>query len=138
MKLGQRNPRYNGSQRTEFPQSGPNGETTMKHELKQPYWTYLAAIAATAGILVMLIDLATAQTTRNRAAGTITVQSQSGNGQVTGRVRIRNGVEQVQLPGGTWMDCFAGCDYTLRTETIDFWDKQIEDSGESGQGGWGN
>jgi hypothetical protein len=32
--------------------------------------------------------------------------------------------DQVRLPGGTWEDCEITCEYTLRRNTVDFWDFQ--------------
>jgi hypothetical protein len=32
--------------------------------------------------------------------------------------------DQVQLPGGTWVDCEFSCEYTLRRQSLDFWTEQ--------------
>jgi hypothetical protein len=32
--------------------------------------------------------------------------------------------DQVQLPGGSWIYCEVTCEYTLRKNTVDFWDDQ--------------
>jgi hypothetical protein len=32
--------------------------------------------------------------------------------------------EQVQLPGGTWIDCDGDCREAVRKTTTDFWDEQ--------------
>lgn len=30
--------------------------------------------------------------------------------------------DQVRLPGGTWVYCEASCEYTLRKQSLDFWE----------------
>jgi hypothetical protein len=44
------------------------------------------------------------------------------------RIRtVRGGgftTEQVELPGGTWIDCNGDCRDTVRKATVDFWDEQ--------------
>lgn len=37
--------------------------------------------------------------------------------------------DQVRLPGGAWVDCEIDCYYTLRTQSIDYWDTQREQGG---------
>lgn len=32
--------------------------------------------------------------------------------------------EQVRLPGGTWVYCEFSCEYTLRKQSLDFWESQ--------------
>jgi hypothetical protein len=32
---------------------------------------------------------------------------------------------QVQLPGGTWIDCRGDCEETIRAEYTEFWDSQM-------------
>ena len=32
--------------------------------------------------------------------------------------------DQVRTPGGNWVDCEITCEYTLRRNTVDFWDGQ--------------
>lgn len=52
----------------------------------------------------------------------VTVESQHGNGWVTGAVRPgRNGWE-VQLPGGSWVGCRRSCEETLRVQTVDLFE----------------
>lgn len=43
------------------------------------------------------------------------------------RVVAVAGFEQteVQLPGGTWIDCRADCAATITSEHTDFWDSQL-------------
>ena len=36
---------------------------------------------------------------------------------------------QVRLPGGLWFDCEIYCGYTLRRESLDFWETLSEESG---------
>jgi len=54
--------------------------------------------------------------------GYVTAESRYGGGTVTAPVRASpSGRPQVQLPGGTWIDCQQTCSDTLRRETVDFW-----------------
>lgn len=54
--------------------------------------------------------------------GYVTAESRYGGGTVTAPVRPGpSGRPQVQLPGGTWIDCAYSCTDTLRRETVDFW-----------------
>ncbi len=32
---------------------------------------------------------------------------------------------EVQLPGGTWIDCRGDCEATIKAETTEFWDSQM-------------
>ena len=51
-----------------------------------------------------------------------------GASRLTFRTRTVQGggftTEQVELPGGTWIDCSGDCRDTLRKSTTDFWDEQ--------------
>ena len=51
-----------------------------------------------------------------------------GASRLTFRTRTVKGggftTEQVELPGGTWIDCSGDCRDTLRKSTTDFWDEQ--------------
>ena len=52
----------------------------------------------------------------------ITVSSHYGGGTITAPVRQGpSGRLEVRLPGGTWVECGQSCHYTLRRETVDFW-----------------
>lgn len=53
--------------------------------------------------------------------GYVTVTSIHNPGSVTGPIRQGRFGLQVRLPGGTWLDCERTCAYTLRTQTLDFW-----------------
>jgi hypothetical protein len=54
--------------------------------------------------------------------GYVTAESRYGGGTITAPVRPGpRGRPQVQLPGGTWIDCQQTCSDTLRRETVDFW-----------------
>jgi hypothetical protein len=54
--------------------------------------------------------------------GYVTAESRYGGPSVTAPVRPGpRGQPQVQLPGGTWIDCGRSCSDTLRRETVDFW-----------------
>lgn len=39
--------------------------------------------------------------------------------------------EQVRLPGGTWVYCEASCEYTLRKQSLDFWQSVGRDASVS-------
>lgn len=43
---------------------------------------------------------------------------------VVAPVRRANLGDQVRLPGGTWVYCEASCEYTLRKQSLDFWESQ--------------
>lgn len=43
----------------------------------------------------------------------------------TGKVRKTAYGNQVQLPGGTWIDCAGDCSRQLRKKTVDFWQEQM-------------
>ena len=43
----------------------------------------------------------------------------------TGTVRNTTYGKQVQLPGGTWVDCAGDCSGKLRKNTVDFWQEQM-------------
>jgi hypothetical protein len=55
-------------------------------------------------------------------AGMVTAESRHGTQTVSGPVRrTGNGRLEVQLPGGTWVECARSCSDTLRQQTVDFW-----------------
>ena len=68
--------------------------------------------------------------------GYVTAESRYGGGTVTAPVRPNgpNGRPQIQLPGGTWIDCQYSCSDTLRRETVDFWQSRQLPSGYDGPG----
>ncbi len=43
----------------------------------------------------------------------------------TGMVRNTTYGKQVQLPGGTWVDCAAIVENKLRKKTVDYWHEQM-------------
>jgi hypothetical protein len=43
----------------------------------------------------------------------------------TGTVRNTAYGKQVQLPGGTWVDCAGDCREKLRKKTVDYWHEQM-------------
>jgi hypothetical protein len=65
--------------------------------------------------------------------GYVVTESWMGGGRVGGTVRRTPLGRQVQLPGGSWIYCRRSCAETLRAETVDFWDGQIN-SGAREQG----
>ena len=69
--------------------------------------------------------------------GFVTAESRYGSGSISAPVRVNaRGRRQVQLPGGTWIDCRQTCTNTLRQETIDFWHIRsgIDNTGNDGPG----
>jgi hypothetical protein len=56
--------------------------------------------------------------------GYVTAEATFGGKTVTAPVRPGRWSDQVRLPGGTWVDCEITCEYTLRRNTVDFWDSQ--------------
>ena len=54
----------------------------------------------------------------------VVAESKYGNARVAGRVRASHFGYEVQLPGGTWIDCGMSCTETLRVETVDFWENK--------------
>ena len=43
----------------------------------------------------------------------------------TGTIRNTAYGKEVQLPGGTWVDCAGDCREKLRKKTVDFWHEQM-------------
>lgn len=67
--------------------------------------------------------------------GYVIAESRYGGGTVKGLVRPGpHGRPQVQLPGGTWIDCEQTCSDTLRRETVDFWQSRQWPFGKDGPG----
>ena len=69
--------------------------------------------------------------------GTVTAESRYSAATITAPVRVSaQGRREVQLPGGTWIECRRSCANTLRQETIDFWyiRTNISASGDDGPG----
>ena len=50
----------------------------------------------------------------------ITAQSEFDFRTVSGPIRPGPNGNQVRLPGGTWLNCEYSCEYTLRSNTLDF------------------
>jgi hypothetical protein len=51
-------------------------------------------------------------------------ESWYGSQKVTAPVRHAGNGDQVLLPGGPWVDCEFSCEYTLRKQRLDLWEKQ--------------
>jgi len=69
--------------------------------------------------------------------GYVTAESRYSSATISGPVRISaQGRREVQLPGGTWIECRRSCSETLRQETIDFWyiRTNIDPTGDDGPG----
>ena len=59
---------------------------------------------------------------RRNGYGFVTAESRYGSQTITAPVRYGpQGRPEVQLPGGTWIECARSCSETLRRQTIDFW-----------------
>jgi len=55
----------------------------------------------------------------------IYVQASTGGKKAFAPVRHGEFGEQVKLPGSViWLDCEISCEYTLRRQTVDFWDNE--------------
>lgn len=85
-----------------------------------------APLAGMALVLAATLVPAQADPRGHARGGMVTAESNFGNGTVSGAVRQgRNGLE-VQLPGGTWIDCVRSCSDTLRRQSVDFWQNQAQ------------
>ena len=84
----------------------------------------VAAPLACAGLLMAAAIPAEAQRRQHGHGGTVVAESNYGNGTVAGAVREGHNGLQVQLPGGTWVDCVRSCSDTLRRQSVDFWQNQ--------------
>jgi hypothetical protein len=51
-------------------------------------------------------------------------ESWQGFKRVVAPVRRAEFGDQVRLPGGTWVYCERSCEYTLRKQSLDFWEGQ--------------
>ena len=81
----------------------------------------LALAAATALAMTATISEAGRYSRGHNEGSYVVAQSQYGNGKVAGPVRRTRLGRQVQLPGGSWVDCSKSCAETLRIKTVDFW-----------------
>jgi hypothetical protein len=90
--------------------------------------------------MFMLAVLAAGLWYRNRApervvaTGTVVVRSETGPGNpITLRTRTvmvaSTRFEQVELPGGNWIDCGSDCARVAREAGPDFWEKIRRESG---------
>jgi hypothetical protein len=80
------------------------------------------AMVLTASLTVPAADARTKRRAEEPPAGFVTAESRYSSQTITAPVRISaSGRREVQLPGGTWIECRRTCADTLRQETIDFW-----------------
>ena len=87
-----------------------------------PALTAAAALAAVAGPMVPAADAQARRGGKSSDYGYVTAESRYGSQTITAPVRYgSHGRLEVQLPGGTWIECGRSCRDTLRRETIDFW-----------------
>jgi hypothetical protein len=96
--------------------------------------TAAIALSAAAG---SMISTAEAQPRRDKSSdyGYVTAESRYGPQTIAAPVRRgSHGRLEVQLPGGTWIECGRSCRDTLRRETVDFWHSRNNPSGTDGPG----
>lgn len=84
--------------------------------------------ALTTGVLAMAP--AEAAKLRGDGYGTVTAKSRYGVQTISAPTRPSAFGREVRLPGGTWIDCAGDCRETLREESIDFFYKLQERSGD--------
>jgi hypothetical protein len=83
-----------------------------------------ALLAVGAGCTALFVSLP-ASAVEGRV-GSIKACSQVMSGKcATGAVRNTALGKQVQLPGGSWVDCAGDCREKLRKKTVDFWHEQM-------------
>lgn len=83
------------------------------------------AAAALVGLTVSAIDTAEAGRRAPVPEGNFVIaESEFGNGRIVAPVRRTRLGPQVQLPGGSWVDCANSCAETLRVKTVDFWQSE--------------
>jgi hypothetical protein len=74
---------------------------------------------------------------RGYGHGYVVAESQWGHGMVRGAVRPGPRGWQVQLPGGSWIDCVRNrCSETLRLETVDVFERMQQKDGGPGYFRW--
>lgn len=104
----------------------------------------IARLARPALLLAAALSLiplagADAQSRRgyDRGHGYVVAESQWGHGTVRGAVRPGPRGWQVQLPGGSWVDCVRNrCADTLRLETVDVFERMQHKDGGPGYFRW--
>jgi len=96
------------------------------------------AILLATGLTAPAADARHRRKAEEPVAGFVTAESRYGPQTITAPVRVNEaGRREVQLPGGTWIECRRTCSETLRQETIDFWHIRNNPGGASGQDGPG-
>lgn len=78
--------------------------------------------------LLALTCLAPAIAYAKTKSSTVTACSRYGSDCYTAPVRQTSLGPKMQLKGGTWIWCETDCRDTLRRETVDFWQDQMERS----------
>jgi len=76
-----------------------------------------------AGMFVLLAATPLEAGRRARGYGLITVQSNFTADTATAPVRRARYGWEVRLPSGMWIPCEFNCHYTLRNNTVDFWER---------------
>jgi hypothetical protein len=104
-------------------------EIKMGHIRKSTF-----ALAAVAALAVGLAGVAEAGKCKGRKCkerfhdegeyGYVTARATFGGKEVTAPVRPGpHGRPQVEIADGMWLDCEVTCEYTLRRNTVDFWNQ---------------
>lgn len=96
----------------------------------------VATAALAAMTLATLASAAAAQGyyRHGPAPGYVVAESKWGHGTARGAVRPGKFGPQVQLPGGTWIDCVRSCSETLRRESLDFFESHGRNAVDTGPG----
>ncbi len=94
----------------------------------------LTAVALSAAFLVSNIGDISAHKRKSHKYRYVTaVSNYDVNERITAPVRRTRLGDQVKLPGGPWVYCEVTCRYTLRRQTIDFWNTLSEEAGDGGR-----
>ena len=92
-------------------------------DMRHWIWVGVSALLA-AGLL----DAAASPADAGRRYGMITVQSNFTADTATAPVRRARYGWEVRLPSGMWIPCEFNCHYTLRNNTVDFWERFNQNS----------
>lgn len=98
-----------------------------------------STFALAAGLSLAPLGDAVAQSRRgyDRGPEYVVAESRWGHGTVRGAVRPGPRGWQVQLPGGSWIDCVRNrCSETLRLETVDIFERMEQKDGGPGYFRW--
>ena len=89
-----------------------------------------ATLALAAGMFAQTVGAEARRGNYGPGEGYVTAESRYGPQTITAPVRYGSrGRLEVQLPGGTWIECGRSCRDTLRRETVDFWQSRASGFG---------